>query len=145
MHFSNHCLCHLRGLLDDLRLSLGIFAHYLCCDVVSLILNMGLFGLDPCLVQSGFLHLVLLLEANLIIKRACHEIRRHTMLGNSWLTRLSIQKVIGRACESCLLGLVSWCILWMLKVNKCAAEVRLCSESCCLFQRYITKLSKTKR
>lgn len=56
------------------------------------------------------------------------------MLCNSWLTRLPIQEMVGRSRESALLRLMSWCLLWVLEVNESASEVRLRSESCCLFQ-----------
>ena len=58
------------------------------------------------------------------------------MFCNSWLARLPVQEMVGCASESTLFGLVSWGVPGMLEVNKCAAEIRFCTKSCCLFQRY---------
>lgn len=91
--------------------------------------------LDSRLLEPSPLVLILLLKADLIIQGARNEVRSHFVRGHAWLTCLPIQKVIRGASESSLLTLVAWSIVRMLEVNKCIAEVGLCTKSCGFFQR----------
>jgi hypothetical protein len=131
---SNHGLSCSASLPINLRHRLRVLLKRLRLNSLCLLGEVELFGLDTRCIPRVLLGLVLFLEADFVIQGASYEVRRHAVLCNSWLTCLPVQEMVRGPSESALLWLVSWSILWVLEVNESTSEVRLRSESCCLFQ-----------
>ena len=80
-------------------------------------------------MQPCFLHLVFLLEADLVVQGAGHKVWRQAVFCYAWLTGLSVQEVIRSAGEPCFFRLVAWCVLRMLEINEGASKNWLGTES----------------